>query len=177
MKKFKQYYQIPIQVQIWLVRNYEIQIHQKTANPQDLYPNPYTCTSLVHWHQLWCFSFVTFSVDRIAAIRKSTKRDFRWFSVSVKSWTSDRWPSISHNTRTVTQHYRDHCWASKQNYTWSTTKQPALWSNKVCGKQSCKHHKTTTSARVTWRGCCPSSFLLRNIHQTTGFEAKKLHYN
>ena len=47
-KKFKQNYQI--QFQIRLARNYEIQIHQKTANPQDLYPNP--CSSLIdrgHW--------------------------------------------------------------------------------------------------------------------------------
>ena len=45
MKKFKRSYQI--EVQIRLVRNYEIQIHKKTANPKDLYPNPNPCSSLV----------------------------------------------------------------------------------------------------------------------------------
>jgi len=55
MKKFKQNYQI--QIQIRLVRNYGIQIHQKNANPQDLFPNPnprsflYTSTTmLLKWN-------------------------------------------------------------------------------------------------------------------------------
>jgi len=43
MKNFEEKHQI--QVQIRLVRNYKIQIHQKTANPQDLNPNQ--CSSLV----------------------------------------------------------------------------------------------------------------------------------
>jgi len=55
MKKFKQNYQI--QVQIRLVRNYEIHIHQKIANPHDLYPNPNPCSSLLARRKLMFFNW------------------------------------------------------------------------------------------------------------------------